>query len=116
METRVYHKVGALDNLLCDVGIVDDGKDQILNQRLHPDLAIGGLCQRLHSQDGAQAYNALRENRKNERRFLVERFYNPLGTVGVPREKGAVIVQGHYGYRTRYSLTSWRLARSSSTR
>jgi beta-lactamase class A len=30
METRVMHKAGELDNVLCDVGIVDDGKDQIL--------------------------------------------------------------------------------------
>jgi beta-lactamase class A len=30
MLTPVYHKVGQLDEVLCDVGIVDDGKDQIL--------------------------------------------------------------------------------------
>lgn len=29
MLTRVMHKVGELDNVLCDVGIVDDGRDQI---------------------------------------------------------------------------------------
>lgn len=30
MQTKVMHKVGELDNVLCDVGIVDDGKDRIL--------------------------------------------------------------------------------------
>lgn len=30
MLTKVMHKVGELDNVLADVGIVDDGKDQIL--------------------------------------------------------------------------------------
>lgn len=30
MQTKVLHKVGELDNVLCDVGIVDDGKDRIL--------------------------------------------------------------------------------------
>lgn len=30
MLTPVLHKVGQLDDVLCDVGIVDDGKDQIL--------------------------------------------------------------------------------------
>mgnify|MGYP003586522452 FL=1 len=30
MQTTVLHKVGELDNVLCDVGIIDDGKDRIL--------------------------------------------------------------------------------------
>jgi beta-lactamase class A len=30
MDTPVMHKVGQLDDILCDVGVVDDGKDQIL--------------------------------------------------------------------------------------
>jgi beta-lactamase class A len=30
MQTPVMHKVGELDDVLCDVGIVDDGKDAIL--------------------------------------------------------------------------------------
>ncbi|MEG6586809.1 serine hydrolase [Dendrosporobacter sp. 1207_IL3150] len=30
MMTPVYHKVGQLDDVLCDVGVIDDGKDQIL--------------------------------------------------------------------------------------
>ncbi len=30
MQTTVMHKVGQLDDILCDVGVVDDGKDQIL--------------------------------------------------------------------------------------
>ena len=30
MQTKVMHKVGELDNVLCDVGIVDDGKNLIL--------------------------------------------------------------------------------------
>ncbi|MDU4962282.1 MAG: serine hydrolase [Sporomusaceae bacterium] len=30
MQAAVMHKVGELDDVLCDVGIVDDGKDQIL--------------------------------------------------------------------------------------
>jgi beta-lactamase class A len=60
METPVYHKVGALDNLLCDVGIVDDGKDQIL-------ISVYTLTDRpaeyasdYIAKTAAQAYNALR--------------------------------------------------------
>lgn len=30
METRVMHKTGQLNDVMCDVGIVDDGRDQIL--------------------------------------------------------------------------------------
>jgi beta-lactamase class A len=30
MQTPVIHKIGELDDVLCDVGIIDDGKDQIL--------------------------------------------------------------------------------------
>ncbi|MDR3560246.1 MAG: class A beta-lactamase-related serine hydrolase [Negativicutes bacterium] len=30
LSSRVMHKVGQLDDILCDVGIVDDGKDKIL--------------------------------------------------------------------------------------
>lgn len=30
MLTKVMHKVGELDDVLCDVGIVDDGRDKIL--------------------------------------------------------------------------------------
>ncbi|QJW48234.1 serine hydrolase [bacterium BFN5] len=30
MLTPVYHKVGQLDDVVCDVGVIDDGKDQIL--------------------------------------------------------------------------------------
>lgn len=30
MQTPVMHKIGELDDVLCDVGIVDDGKDAIL--------------------------------------------------------------------------------------
>lgn len=30
MLTPVYHKVGQLDDVICDVGVIDDGKDQIL--------------------------------------------------------------------------------------
>jgi beta-lactamase class A len=60
METPVYHKVGALDNLLCDVGIVDDGKDQIL-------ISVYTLTEQSEeyasdyiAKTAAKAYNALR--------------------------------------------------------
>ncbi len=60
METPVMHKVGALDRLLCDVGIVDDGKDQIL-------ISVYTLTDRPEAyasdyiaKTAAKAYNALR--------------------------------------------------------
>jgi beta-lactamase class A len=60
METPVMHKVGSLDNLLCDVGIVDDGKDQIL-------ISVYTLTDRPEAyasdyiaKTAAKAYNALR--------------------------------------------------------
>ncbi|MDT8903747.1 serine hydrolase [Anaeroselena agilis] len=60
METPVMHKVGSLDNLLCDVGIVDDGRDQIL-------ISIYTLTDKPEeyasdyiARTAAKAYNALR--------------------------------------------------------
>jgi len=60
METRVYHKVGALDNLLCDVGIVDDGKDQILISVYTLTSQSEDYASDYIAKMAAQAYNALR--------------------------------------------------------
>lgn len=42
MTGKVMHKVGELDAVLCDVGIIDDGKDQVL-------ISIFTITQRPHS-------------------------------------------------------------------
>jgi beta-lactamase class A len=60
MLTRVMHKVGELDNVLCDVGIVDDGKDQILisiyTTSTNPDTYASDFI----ANTSAKLYNALR--------------------------------------------------------
>lgn len=60
METPVYHKVGALDNLLCDVGIVDDGRDQILISVYTLTDQPAEYASDYIAKTAAQAYNALR--------------------------------------------------------
>ncbi|HWQ61694.1 MAG TPA: serine hydrolase, partial [Negativicutes bacterium] len=60
METPVYHKVGALDNLLCDVGIVDDGKDQILISVYTLTEQSEDYASDYIAKTAAKAYNALR--------------------------------------------------------
>lgn len=60
METPVYHKVGALDNMLCDVGIVDDGKDQILISVYTLTDQSEEYASDYIAKTAAKAYNALR--------------------------------------------------------
>lgn len=60
MQTTVMHKVGALDNLLCDVGIVDDGKDQILISVYTLTSQSETYASDYIAKTAAQAYNALR--------------------------------------------------------
>jgi len=60
METKVMHKVGELDNLLCDVGIVDDGKDQILISVYTLTDRPGGYASDFIVKTAAKAYHALR--------------------------------------------------------
>lgn len=60
METRVMHKVGELDNILCDVGIVDDGKDQILISVYTSTNRTGSYASDYIANTAAKAYNALR--------------------------------------------------------
>ncbi|MDR3589162.1 MAG: class A beta-lactamase-related serine hydrolase [Negativicutes bacterium] len=61
MLTKVMHKVGELDNVLCDVGIVDDGKDQILisiyTTSTNPDTYASDFI----ATTSAKLYNALRK-------------------------------------------------------
>lgn len=62
MLTPVMHKVGQLDNVLCDVGIIDDGRDQILvsvyTMADNPDYASDFIAK-----VAAKAYNALRTSK-----------------------------------------------------
>ncbi len=60
METPVMHKVGALDNLLCDVGIVDDGRDQILISVYTLTEQPEAYASDYIAKTAAKAYNALR--------------------------------------------------------
>ncbi len=60
METPVMHKVGALDNLLCDVGIVDDGRDQILISVYTLTGQNEAYASDYIARTAAKAYNALR--------------------------------------------------------
>lgn len=60
METPVMHKVGALDNLLCDVGIVDDGRDQILISVYTLTGQNESYASDYIARTAAKAYNALR--------------------------------------------------------
>ena len=60
METPVMHKVGALDNLLCDVGIVDDGRDQILISVYTLTGRPEAYASDYIARTAAKAYNALR--------------------------------------------------------
>ncbi|HMM20874.1 MAG TPA: class A beta-lactamase-related serine hydrolase [Selenomonadales bacterium] len=60
METRVMHKVGELDSVLCDVGIIDDGKDQILISVYTSTSRSGSYASDYIANTAAKAYNALR--------------------------------------------------------
>jgi beta-lactamase class A len=61
MQTRVMHKVGELDNVLCDVGIVDDGKDQILISVYTITTRPDEYASDFIANAAAKLYNALRQ-------------------------------------------------------
>jgi beta-lactamase class A len=61
MLTRVMHKVGELDNVLCDVGIVDDGKDQILISIYTTSTDPETYASNFIATTSAKLYNALRK-------------------------------------------------------
>lgn len=60
MLTKVMHKVGELDNILCDVGIVDDGKDQILISIYTSTERQSDYASDFIATTSAKLYNALR--------------------------------------------------------
>lgn len=62
MQTKVMHKVGELDNVLCDVGIVDDGKDRIL-MSIYTDSGVEvGVKSDIIAFTAAKLYNLLRRH------------------------------------------------------
>lgn len=60
MQTKVMHKVGELDNILCDVGIIDDGKDQILVSFYTRSDCHDPYASDFIAHESAKLYNALR--------------------------------------------------------
>jgi len=60
MLTPVYHKVGQLDDVLCDVGVVDDGKDQILISAYTRTSQSETYASDFIANISAKLYNALR--------------------------------------------------------
>lgn len=60
MQTRVMHKVGELDKILCDVGVVDDGKDQILMSIYTSTDLPAEYASDYIATTSAKLYNALR--------------------------------------------------------
>ncbi|MBP2655431.1 MAG: hypothetical protein H6Q73_3000 [Firmicutes bacterium] len=59
MNTTVYHKVGELDRILCDVGIVMDGNDPILIS-FYTDSADHVYASKFIATESKKIYNALR--------------------------------------------------------
>lgn len=60
MQVKVMHKVGQLDNILCDTGIVDDGKDQILISFYTITDRPAEYASNFIADTSAKLYNALR--------------------------------------------------------
>jgi beta-lactamase class A len=60
MLTKVMHKVGELDNILTDVGIVDDGKDQILISIFTDTAESSAYASDFIAHTSAKLYNLLR--------------------------------------------------------
>lgn len=60
MLTPVMHKVGQLDDVLCDVGIVDDGKDKILISAYTRTQQSDEYASDFIANISAKLYNALR--------------------------------------------------------
>lgn len=59
MLTKVFHKVGELDDVLCDVGIVEDGHDPILIS-FYTVTADHEYSSNFIATESAKLYNALR--------------------------------------------------------
>lgn len=59
-KSRVMHKVGSLPGLLCDVGIVDDGRDRILISVFATTRRPEAYASNFIAHASAAAYNALR--------------------------------------------------------
>jgi beta-lactamase class A len=59
-KTKVMHKVGSLPGMLCDVGIVDDGKDQILISIFTTSKQAETQSSQYIAEMSADLYNALR--------------------------------------------------------
>ena len=59
MQTPVLHKVGELDGVLCDVGVVQDGHDPILIS-FYTDTAYHVYSSNFIATESAKLYNALR--------------------------------------------------------
>lgn len=60
MLTKVMHKVGELDNIMCDVGIVDDGKDRILMSIYTDSSETAEVKSDMIALTAAKLYNLLR--------------------------------------------------------
>jgi beta-lactamase class A len=61
MLTKVMHKVGELDDILCDVGIVDDGQNQILISVYTKTNNSTDYASDFIANTSAKLYNALRK-------------------------------------------------------
>ena len=59
-KSKVMHKVGSLPGMLCDVGIVDDGKDQILISIFTTSKQSEQQASTYIADASARIYNALR--------------------------------------------------------
>jgi beta-lactamase class A len=59
-KSKVMHKVGSLPGMLCDVGIVDDGKDQILISIFTTSKQAEKQSSLYIAEASADLYNALR--------------------------------------------------------
>lgn len=59
MQTPVFHKVGELDEILCDVGVIQDGHDPILIS-FYTTTADHTYSSNFIASESAKIYNALR--------------------------------------------------------
>jgi len=60
MQSKVLHKAGELPGMMCDVGIVDDGRDQILLSVFTLSARSPQYASDFIANTSADAYNALR--------------------------------------------------------
>lgn len=59
-RNKVMHKVGSLPGMLCDVGIIDDGRDQILISIYTTSIQSENAASLYIADTSAKLYNALR--------------------------------------------------------